>query len=263
MAPTTAVPHPPRRAAGRGGHGRPGLRPGPPYGVGMPQSPNHPRSASPCPPPRRHGPRRRRIGGNRPHRAGPTWAPTSMPSPTCRMRRALRRRHDAERGPTGRWLNDNGVHTIAPMVRRGILFDVPRALGEAPAPAASCPGHEITAADLERAAGPAGHRDRPGDVVLVRSGWGSASARAGLHRLPSPACPAWRRQGPVAGGHGPAPVGADTIAFECIAPGAATPLLPAHRVLLVESGVNIIETHGPGGPGRRRRARVPVRHDAA
>jgi len=35
--------------------------------------------------------------------------------------------------------------------------------------------------------------------------------------------------------------GADTIAFERLAPGGGHALLPAHRVLLVESGIYIIE----------------------
>ncbi len=37
-------------------------------------------------------------------------------------------------------------------------------------------------------------------------------------------------------------VGADTIAFERLAPGAGHGLLPAHRVLLVEHGIYIVET---------------------
>ena len=36
--------------------------------------------------------------------------------------------------------------------------------------------------------------------------------------------------------------GADTIAFERLAPGGGHSLLPAHRVLLVESGTYIVET---------------------
>ncbi len=36
--------------------------------------------------------------------------------------------------------------------------------------------------------------------------------------------------------------GADTIAFERLAPGAGHATLPAHRVLLVEAGIYIIET---------------------
>jgi kynurenine formamidase len=39
----------------------------------------------------------------------------------------------------------------------------------------------------------------------------------------------------------PLAVGADTIAFERLAPGSGHSLLPAHRVLLVERGVFIIE----------------------
>ena len=37
-------------------------------------------------------------------------------------------------------------------------------------------------------------------------------------------------------------LGADTIAFERLAPGAGHALLPAHRVLLVERGIPIMET---------------------
>ena len=39
----------------------------------------------------------------------------------------------------------------------------------------------------------------------------------------------------------PRAVGSDTIAFERLAPGAGHALLPAHRVLLVEAGIHIIE----------------------
>ena len=35
--------------------------------------------------------------------------------------------------------------------------------------------------------------------------------------------------------------GADTVAFERLAPGEGHALLPAHRVLLVESGIYIVE----------------------
>ena len=42
--------------------------------------------------------------------------------------------------------------------------------------------------------------------------------------------------------HGVHAVGADTIAFERLAPGAGHGLLPAHRVLLVEHGIYIVET---------------------
>ena len=40
---------------------------------------------------------------------------------------------------------------------------------------------------------------------------------------------------------GAALAGADTIAFEVLPPGRGHALLPVHRILLVESGINIIE----------------------
>jgi kynurenine formamidase len=45
----------------------------------------------------------------------------------------------------------------------------------------------------------------------------------------------------LAGQH-PAVVGADSIAFEMLRPGAGHASLPAHRVLLVEAGIPIVET---------------------
>ncbi|HEY5431245.1 MAG TPA: cyclase family protein, partial [Solirubrobacteraceae bacterium] len=84
---------------------------------------------------------------------------------------------------------------------------------------------------------------RAGDVILVRSGWAQRwddrEAYVGVASgVPGPG---------EAGAHwlaalGPRAVGADSIAFEHLAPGAGHALLPAHRVLLVEHGINIIET---------------------
>ncbi len=80
--------------------------------------------------------------------------------------------------------------------------------------------------------------------MLVRSGWGrhfdtdpeqfkgQASGVPGVGEAGA----TWLA------GHGVHAVGADTIAFERLAPGAGHGLLPAHRVLLVEHGIYIIET---------------------
>ncbi|MDQ2943704.1 MAG: cyclase family protein, partial [Candidatus Dormibacteraeota bacterium] len=59
-----------------------------------------------------------------------------------------------------------GVETLAPLVARGILLDV---AGTKRLP----PDHAITAAELERAAKDAGIEVQPGDVVLVRTGYGA------------------------------------------------------------------------------------------
>ncbi|MGH9135714.1 MAG: cyclase family protein, partial [Acidimicrobiales bacterium] len=82
----------------------------------------------------------------------------------------------------------------------------------------------------------------PGDVLLVRTGWGqrwdTGSGYVGFDcGVPGPGedaarwLAAWR----------PRAVGADSIAFERLAPRAGHSVLPAHRVLLVEHGINIIE----------------------
>ncbi len=82
-------------------------------------------------------------------------------------------------------------------------------------------------------------------MVLVRSGWGQHfdsgdgdTFRGLTTGVPgvSEAGATWLAERQV---HA---VGADTIAFEMLAPGAGHGLLPAHRVLLVESGIYIIET---------------------
>jgi len=84
---------------------------------------------------------------------------------------------------------------------------------------------------------------RPDDVVLVRSGWGrhwhNADAYIGhVSGVPGVGAPGatWLAD------RSPRAIGADTIAFERVAPGEGHGSLPAHRILLVERGINIIET---------------------
>lgn len=100
------------------------------------------------------------------------------------------------------------------MVRRGILLDIPALTGVENLAG----GYEITPADLDAATVRAGVSIEPGDVVLIRSGWGRWFADRGVHAA-----------------------GADTIAFECLRPGAGHSVLPVHRVLLVETSTYIIE----------------------
>lgn len=132
-----------------------------------------------------------------------------------------------------------GIDTVRPIVAPGVLLDIPTVLG-----VEQCePGYEITPDDLDAAARLQGVDPREGDVLLVRSGWDlnwndreryigrdlgvPGVGEAGAEWL------AARR---------PSAVGADTIAFEQLAAGKGHALLPAHRVLLVEHGINIIET---------------------
>lgn len=59
-----------------------------------------------------------------------------------------------------------GVEQLGPIASRGILFDIPRALGVEWLE----PNHGVTPSDLEACLSRAGLRPEPGDVCLVRTG---------------------------------------------------------------------------------------------
>jgi kynurenine formamidase len=207
---------------------------------GMPQSPNHPRFLHSVP--RRHGDVVRADGGSAANDLLVTGTHVGTHIDALAHVSHSGRLHggaDARMAMDGGRFMTHGVHTIAPMMCRGILLDVPAALGTD-----ACPGgYEITAADLDACVARQGTRPERGDVVLVRSGWGrrfddGADAYLGL---------ASGVPGVGAGGArwladlGILAAGADTVAFERLAPGGGHSLLPAHRVLLVEHGVYIVE----------------------
>ncbi|MBC9734639.1 cyclase family protein [Nocardioides marmotae] len=222
---------------------------GRPLSVGMSQSPNHPAYWHAFP--RRHGDMVRSDGGSAANdfismgtHVGTHIDALAHVSQDGLLHGGVDAR---EAGVGGRYL-EHGVHTIEPMVRRGVLLDVPATLGLAE----GCPaGYEITVADLEATVERQGVEVEEGDVVLIRSGWGRhfddpdpsvyRGASTGVPGV-SEAGARWLAERRV---HA---VGADTIAFEMLAPGAGHGLLPAHRVLLVESGIYIIEALDLDGP---------------
>lgn len=210
--------------------------------VGMPQSPNHPAYWHALP--RRHGDMVRVDGGSAANdmismgtHVGTHIDALSHVSQDGKLYGDL----DVADALAGGRYDELGAHTIAPMVRRGVLLDVPAALGTGRLD----PGYEITVADLERTVEKQGTAIEPGDVALVRSGWGQhfdagdKTAFVG-HDSGVPGVGAAGAQWLV--DQGVHAVGADTIAFECLPPGSGHATLPAHRVLLVENGVYIVET---------------------
>lgn len=211
--------------------------------VGMPQSPNHPPYWHALP--RRHGDMVRADGGSASNdmitmgtHVGTHIDAFAHVSQDGRLLGGV----DAYQAAVGGRFAELGAHTIPPIVRRGVLLDVPAALGT---PEGCPPGYEITPADLDATLKSQGGEIRAGDVVLVRSGWGrhfddpDRSVFIG-HATGVPgvgeAGARWLAERRVFA------AGADTIAFECLRPGAGHGLLPAHRVLLVETGVYIMET---------------------
>lgn len=146
--------------------------------------------------------------------------------------------HDAQEQQRGTGLfKVLGVETIKPIFKRGILLDVPRALGVE----ALEPAYEITPEDLEKAEKLTGATIQKGDIALVRTGWaqfwkqpakflGSDSAGA-----PGPGVPA----GEWLAARKPFAVGSDTSAFEVMNHKNIT--LEVHVVLIARNGIHIME----------------------
>jgi kynurenine formamidase len=213
---------------------------GRPMFVGMPQSPNHPQFWHTLP--RRHGDMSRPDGGSAANdlivtgtHVGTHIDALAHVSQDGQLYGGV---DAAEAGAGGRFLY-HGVHQIAPMMCRGVLLDVPAALG-----VDACePAYEISPDDLAAAVQAEGIAVGQGDVVLVRSGWGRRFDEGPAAYLGADSGVPGVGQ---AGAHwlaerGVLAAGADTIAFEHLPAGGGHRVLPAHRVLLVESGIYLIE----------------------
>lgn len=207
--------------------------------VGMPQSPNHPQFWHTLP--RRHGDMVRDDGGSAANDliSTGTHVGTHIDA-LAHVSQDGKLYGGADAGQSclgGRYV-EHGVHTIEPMFRRGILLDPARYLGRGHLEG----GYEITVADLEGTIEQQDAEIQAGDVVLIRSGWGKKFAEGSAYVGGSSGVPgisedaaSWLAK------KGIHAAGADTIAFERLAPGGGHTRLPAHRVFLVENGIYIIE----------------------
>lgn len=211
-----------------------------PYEIGMPQSPNHPAYWHTMP--RRHGDMVREDGGSAANdlivmgtHVGTHIDALAHVSHDGLLYNDVRARDEQVGGRFAR----HGVDTVDPGLVRGLLLDVPEALG-----IASCaPGYEISPEDLETTVQRQGVQPEAGDVLLVRSGWGQQWVKGRDYVGAETGVPGVGEAGARwLAHHRPRAVGADTIAFEQLAPAKGHAVLPAHRVLLVEHGINIIET---------------------
>lgn len=213
---------------------------GRPLFLGMPQSPNHAQFRTALT--RRHGDMVRDDGGS----AAADMLVTGVHVGThidalCHVSHngKLHGGADASAAQVGGTFSIHGVETVEPMVCRGALLDIPAVLGLDVCP----PGYEISPADLESAVARQGVTVGAGDVVLIRSGWGRYWDEPPRYVGHDAGVPGVGEEGArwLASRQVRA-AGADTIAFERLAAGAGHSLLPAHRVLLVEHGIYIIET---------------------
>lgn len=212
---------------------------GRPMRNGMAQSPNHPQFRHCLD--RRHGDRMRADGGS---------AAADLLTTGCHVgthvdalahvshQGQLHGGVDAAEAQAGGGFAVLGINELPPFVGRGVLLDVPGLLETD----ICTGGHEITVAELEAAVARQESPIHEGDAVLVRSGWGAHFDDPERYRGTETGVPGVGEAGARwLADQGAALVGADTLAFECIPAGQGHALLPAHRVLLVERGINIIE----------------------
>lgn len=210
-----------------------------PFEPGMPHSPNHPEYTHRLQ--RRHGDRVRPGGGSSASdvvqlggHVGTHIDALAHVSQDGRLYGGI----DADAAQRSGRLDRHAIDSIEPIVCRGVLLDVPRALGRDVLDG----GHEITADDLEQALAAQSVELRKGDAVLVRTGWAT--------RWHNPAAFLGAETGVPGVGVGVAQLicdrgarvtGSDTTAYEVIPPGVGHARVPVHRLLLVEEGINIIE----------------------
>jgi kynurenine formamidase len=213
---------------------------GRPMAAGMPQSPNHPEFRHALL--RRHGDMVRADGSSAANDLIVTGGHVGTHiDALCHVsyEGKLYDGVDAAAAQVGGRFTAYGAERIAPIVCRGVLLDIPAMLG-----VAACePGYEVTAADLAAAAERQGTLPSSDEAVLVRTGWGQRWTDRDAYIGRDSGVPGPGEEGAKwLASHAPRVVGADTIAFERLAPGAGHALLPAHRVLLVEYGIHIVET---------------------
>jgi kynurenine formamidase len=142
---------------------------------------------------------------------------------------------DAQRGGS---FSRHGAEHLPVLCTRGVLLDVTACHGRKVLDG----GYGVTADDLEHAAARSGARPGQGDVALIRTGWARHFHDAQRYLGQDTGVPGvtedaarWLVD------HGVVATGTDTTAYERIPAGDGHRVLPVHRILLVDSGVYIIE----------------------
>ena len=151
--------------------------------------------------------------------------------------------YDAQEAQAGGGFSVHDIGSFPPILCRGVLLDIARSHDVAVLPA----GYGITADDLERAANEREVRVEKGDVVLVRSGWGTYFGDASRFVGLVDGVPGVTESGADwLIDHQVRAAGGETIAFEQIKAGMGHSRMPVHRKLLVEHGIPIIEVMALG-----------------
>lgn len=211
-----------------------------PFEPGMPQSPNHPTYQMALV--RRHGDVTRPDGGSAANEMIVTGCHVGTHiDALCHVSQdgLLYDAVPAAEVTSNRGFSKHSVDQIPPFVGRGVFLDVAKVRGVG----VLQPGEAVTAADLDAACAAADVSVGPGEAVLIGTGWSTLwgdkhayEGQAGGAPGPDESAGRWIAERRVA------MAGAETIAFEQIEPGQGHRTLPVHRILLVEHGINIIES---------------------
>ena len=142
----------------------------------------------------------------------------------------------AEETVTDWGLAQLGIEQAPAMITRGLLLDVAGLDGSAHLQ----PGRAIAPHELARAADTAGVAVEPGDIVLIRTGWGRYFGVDNTRYLkgePGIDVPAarWLTE------RGVAAIGVDNMAIEVLPNPDPTLSMPVHQHALAEAGVYLIE----------------------
>ncbi len=210
------------------------------YEVGMPQSPNHPIYQHSLV--RRHGDVVRSDGGS----AANDWIVTGVHVGThidalCHVSQDgfLYEQVDAASVTTAKGFTQFGIERVPPFIGRGVLLDIAGLRGVD----ILQPGEAVTAGDLDAACVRQSVSVTKGDALLIGTGWAEHWTNRAMYEGKHGGAP-----GPDVSAadwiidHGVRLAGGETIAFEQILPGGGHATLPVHRRLLVDEGINIVET---------------------
>ena len=135
-----------------------------------------------------------------------------------------------------------GIHTIPPLVGRGVMIDMAKHFGVT----SMAKGQAITSEDIKAAAEAQGVEIRQGDVVLFHTGWTDAmladkptewvSGEPGLNNESAVYLASLNVMA----------VGADTWGVEAVPPAEGDKVFYGHVTLLAKHGIYILETMNTG-----------------
>ncbi len=129
--------------------------------------------------------------------------------------------------------HEHGIERYGPIVSRGILLDVARALGVDRLEE----NHPISGDDLDAAATLAGVTVEPGDIICVRTGQIQFFHEGDKMRYVYPTPGMSTLSIPWVRDHDVAAVATDTLAFECFPPEDPAVWLPVHMLHIRDMGL--------------------------